>query len=167
MLDGSTVGSFASIEARCSGDSRIWRHEDFGYLQNLRKFDRLGRTGAAECYQQEIAGIEAALDGFDANGRGHILVDDFEHSRGALDDIDLQSFGQTPYGVCGLGCIELQTAGKNLRQSTENHVCVGHRRVRAATAIGSRTWERAGTARADMEAARGVEIGDAAAAGSD
>ena len=65
--------------------------------------------------------------------------------------------------------VELQVAAERQVgvEAAEHHLRVGHGRLLAAAAVAGRSGLRAGRARADVEAARLVDVGDRAAAGAD
>ena len=122
------------------------------------------RAGASKGDQREVAGVAAALrrdraqgahgagvgDAVDALGRGEQV----EAERGS-DAVGDHSGGRFRVDA------DLAVGERSRADVPEGDVGVGQGRLGAAAAVADRTGNRSGAARADPQAAGGVEEGDA------
>ncbi len=128
------------------------------------------RPGAAERDQREISRVVAALDRDDAQGFGHVAVDDLDDLGGSLGNLKAERrcdiAGDRGFGG---GCVDRQIAAQQrfAVEIAEHDVGVADGRMRAAAPIGGGAGEGAGAVRPDLQCAAGIDPGDAAAAGAD
>ena len=79
----SSSGSTKSRPDRAR-HAREGRHDHLGHLQLAREVDRVQRPGAAEGDEAELARVEAALDGHEADRLDHVRVRDPQHALGRV-----------------------------------------------------------------------------------
>ena len=146
------------------------RHDDRERAHQLG--DRVGvqRAGAAEGDERELARVVAALDADHAQRAGHVLVDDLEDPLGGLLEADRPiASAIVPHGGARGVDVELHLAADQpRRQVADDHVGVGHRRRRAAAAVGRRAGLGARRLRPDPQRAGELRhVRDRAAARAD
>ena len=145
------------------------RHDHLGDAQHLGHFGAVQRPRAAESHQRVVARIDALLDGARTNGVGHVGVDQRDHALGGLAIGEAEFARQLAYDATGGDFVERHAAAQEVAavEAPQHDVGVGHGGAGAAAAIGGRARHGTGRARADLEGAGLVEMGDRAAAGAD
>ena len=133
--------------------------------------ERVGmeRPGAAEGENAEVARIEAALHGDDAERAEHHLVGDVDDALGRFFRREAERLADARHGLPRRLGVEAHVAAEQYRrQVAEDEVGIAHGRFRAAAAIGDRPRSRPGAARSDAQRTgeRGY-VGNRAAAGAD
>ncbi|MNO98127.1 hypothetical protein D3C76_898620 [compost metagenome] len=126
------------------------------------------RTARAD--QGKVPWVIAAFDRYPANATDHVQVDQGDDADRRAFDADAQGFGDfAPDRLYGGLAIEPDAAAQQraVGQVTQGQVGVGHGRLGAALAVAHRSRVGAGAARADLEHAEVVEVGDRAAAGAE
>ncbi|MNE04278.1 hypothetical protein D3C80_968020 [compost metagenome] len=123
-----------------------------------------GRTAGAD--QGEVARVVAAFDGHAADAVDHVQVDQGGDAEGGTLDADAQRVGDPAAdGVQRRLAIEADAAAeqRTVGQVAQGQVGVGHGRLGSALAVAHRPGLGSGAARADLEHAELVEVGDGAA----
>ncbi len=145
------------------------RHDHFGHAQHVGHFRAMQRPRAAEGDQRIVARIDALLDGARADGVGHVGVDQRDHAFRRLAVAEAELARQLADHAAGGDLVERHPAAQEVAavEPAQHDIGVGHRRPRAAMAIGGRSRHGAGRARPDLEGAGLVDEGDRAAAGAD
>ena len=146
--------------ARDGGD------DHFRDVELLREGRGMDRPGPPERHQAEFARIVSALDGHDAKGLRHAVVDD-------ADDPGRRIHHSLAEGVCDVGAnrpfrrrrVDREPSAEEVgaAQEPEHHVRVGHRGAVAALRVAGGAGLRSRACRADPERAARIEPRDAAA----
>ncbi len=137
----------------------------------LSQGKRVHRPGAPKGDQREVARIVSALDRDLADRRGHPRHGDRDDAFGERLDghRPTEPYPELGEGPVGAGRVDGDGAAEPLRRpdAAEYDVGVGHRRLRAAKAVGDGARHGAGAARPHLEASVDVEPRDRATAGAD
>ena len=151
------------------GDAGMRRHDDLRHAQHVGHFRAMQRARAAERHQRIVARVDALLDGARADGIGHVGVDHGDHAFGRLAVAHLQLARQLADHPARRHLVERHPAAQEVLriEPAQHDIGVGHGGPGAAAAVGGRAGHGAGRARADLEGAGLVEMGDRAAAGTD
>ena len=146
--------------ARDGGD------DHFRDVELLREGRGMDRPGPPERHQAELARVVSALDGHDAKGLRHAMVDD-------ADDPGRRLHHSLPERVGHVGAnrpfrrrrVDREPATEEMgaAQEPEHHVRVGHRGAVAALCVAGGAGLRPRAFRADPERAARIEPRDAAA----
>ncbi len=166
---GCVLAAIGGAEAESREHATGARAEDAPDLELGGDRGGVHRPGAAEGKQGEAAGIDAALDGDDAQRPHHLLVGDAQDAFGGLDLIEAQRGGKGADSIRGRVRVEGHVAGQ-LRvggEPAEQQVGVGDRGLAAAASVGGGPRIGAGRARPDAQGAAAVAPADRAAAGAD
>ena len=115
------------------------------------------RPGASERDERELARIVPALDGDDPEGMEHLGVHD-------LDRICRVDAAERPLGR---GTVEIEATGERSRQSPEQEIRIGDRRLRAAIAVARRPGHGPGALGTDAQRSTCVPPDDRAASRAD
>ena len=130
------------------------RHDHGVAAHQLRDRVRVQRPRAAEGDEREVARIVAALHRHQAQGAGHVLVDDREDAVRGLLEREVHRVGDRLHGGArGLDVERHLAAQEARRQVADDDVRVGHGRLGAALAVGRRAGLGAGRLRPDAERA--------------
>ena len=136
----------------------------------MRRRERVGvqRPRAAEGDEPEVARVVAALDRHDAQRGVHVLVGDVDDRLRGGHGVDAQPLGDRRHGPLGRLDVERQAPAElgPAREPAEHDVGVGDRRLRPAASVAGGPGIGARAARADLERAGEVQVGDRAAAGA-
>ena len=126
------------------------------------------RSGAAEGDERELAGVEAALHGDDAQRALHVRDGDVEDGLRGAPLVAREGLGEAAGGAERAVEVERHRAAEQAggREPAEQQVGVGDGEGVAAP-VGGGAGVGAGGLRADVERAAGVEASDRAAAGAD
>ena len=149
----------------------LGRDDDGRDRELVGEGDGVQRTAAAIAEQHKVARVAAVLDGLAADGAGHDHGGDGEDALGELHRALVAGIAEGRRDVLeqgGLGRLHLEheLAAEEAvgRETTEQKVCVGHRRLFAAAAVAHRSGRRSGRTRSDVQPVLLVEPGDGAAA---
>ena len=164
------VGDGGAQEADRRADAGIGRHYHPGHAKPVGKVGGVQRRGAAEGDQGATLGVLAKLDGVDAGGAGHRLLDHFRDREGGQRHGQLQRLAD-PRGerrsrlVLGQG---QAAAGKSGGvDAPQRQIGVGNGGLRAAVAVAGGAGLGAGGIGADADPAQLIDARDRAAAGAD
>ena len=144
------------------------RDDHAGDAQARRQAGRVHGAAAAEGDHREAPRVAPALAGDRAQGAAHLHVGQGVHAPGRLG---LGEAGRLRQALAQrrarLLRVDREGAAEQVLgiQEAQRHVGVGDGRLGAARAVADRAGHRAGGVGADLQAARAVHPGDAAAAG--
>ena len=169
LVDMEHVGGHHP-ERRPGGGEVAERHDHLPAAELTRELDRVGPARAAECVDDEIPRVAAALDRHLAHQIRHLRLDDAHRAVGRLDRVHAELGGDRLDRLAGGVDVELQLAAEEgVRVVTaEQEVAVGDGRADAAAPVAGGSRLGRGALRADPHrAALLVEPDDRAAAGAD
>ena len=156
-------------EAHGAGESRMRRHEYFGYVEVACKIGSVQRPSAAEGQECKAAWILSAALEREPQVDGHIGINDLKNTGGGRHQIEAKRPSNGVHdGPLGKAGVERHAAAKQALGSerAEDEVCVGDGRCRATAAVAGRTGHGACTLRADLHQSVASDPGDRSAAGA-
>ena len=122
---------------------------------------------ATKSDQGKVARVQAALDGHQAHAPGHALVDHGQHRLGGLLQTEVHLCAQALDRSAGTFHIQAGAVAVHSAvgvDATQHHIGIGHGGFGAATAISHGAGHGPRTARAHLQHAAPVEVGNAAPA---
>ena len=167
---GVLVPEIGLEEADRRGDAGRDRDDHVPRRDRFRQRHAMQRARAAERHDREVARVEAAGNRVRADRQRHVVVDDLEDPERGIGHAEAERLRHLLLDRLARQVrVELQVAAERQVgvEAAEHDLGVGHGRLLAAAAVAGRPGLRAGRARADVEAARLVDVGDRAAAGAD
>ena len=125
------------------------------------------RARATKSDQGKVARVQAALDGHQAHAPGHALVDHGQHRLGGLLQTEVHLCAQALHRSAGTFHIQAGAVAVHAAvgvDAPQHHIGIGHGGFGAAAAISHGAGHGACTARAHLQHAAPVEVGNAAPA---
>ena len=138
------------------------RHDRTGHAQDGGKRAGVQWSTPSKSHHGEAARVVSALDRDDAQGTGHVGVDEADDAGGQVHGAQVQPLGKRGHSAHGRVAIHRHGAAEQVRrvEPSEQQVGVRHRGIGAAACVADRAGIGPRAHGADAQRAAGIHVGD-------